>query len=324
MTDSGRTPIVRLAKRWAPALVWMAFIFALSANPDPPVPHLGSQLLDLITRKLGHATEYAILALLFLHALRGRPWAVLLALLLASGYGASDEWHQTFVPPRDGNPVDWAIDTTGAAVGLVLAFRFARSEKAKRIVDIVGALLGVLLCSPLMLSIAIAIRLDSPGPILFRQWRAGKDGKPFRILKFRSMIDGAEQMRESVLERSCVPPPIFKVPRDPRVTRVGRFLRRFSLDELPQFWNVLKGQMSLVGPRPEELDIVARYDERQRRRLAVRPGMTGPMQLRGRGALSLDERVQVELEYIDCANLWEDLAMLARTVPAIVRGEGAY
>ncbi len=211
---------------------------------------------------------------------------------------------------------------TGLAAGAV--GEFGRSSIAKRILDIAGGLVGLALSAPLMVLIAIAIKLDSPGPVLFRQPRAGQGGRPFRIYKFRSMVEGADLMLEKVLEKNPLPPPVFKIPNDPRVTRVGRWLRRWSLDELPQFFNVLHGEMGLVGPRPEELRITALYDEWQRRRLAVKPGLTGPMQISGRGELSLDERVQIELEYTQDPSVWRDLAIMLKTIPAVLGRRGAF
>lgn len=220
------------------------------------------------------------------------------------------------------------IMARAAALAAGLAFgifgEIGRSTRFKRAFDIAGASAGLVLSAPLMLLIAIAIKLDSPGPIIFRQTRAGQAGRPFTIIKFRSMVDGAEQMLDGVIAQSLVPPPVFKIPNDPRVTRVGRVLRRFSLDELPQFINVLRGEMSLVGPRPEELRIVSMYTPSQWRRLAAKPGMTGPMQTDERGALSMDDRLRLEVAYIEEYNLWEDLRLLARTVPSVIRGRGAF
>lgn len=182
----------------------------------------------------------------------------------------------------------------------------------KRLLDVVGAALALLLTAPLLLVLAALIRLDSDGPALFVQERVGENGRRFRMLKLRSMVAGADEM------------PAPKQPDDPRVTRLGRFLRRWSLDELPQFWNVLVGEMSLVGPRPEEPRVVAGYNDWHRARLAVKPGLTGPMQINGRGDLPLDERVRLELDYIAHYSLARDLAILLRTVPAVLRGTGAY
>ncbi len=162
------------------------------------------------------------------------------------------------------------------------------------------------------------------GAVLFVQLRAGKDGRTFRLYKFRSMVRDAEAQLDRVILQSSLPPPVFKVPNDPRVTRVGRILRRWSFDELPQFFNVLEGEMSLVGPRPEELRVVAQYSDWHRQRLTVKPGMTGPMQTSGRGNLTLDERVRLELAYIEHYSLLQDFRLLLKTFPAIVRGQGSY
>ena len=168
------------------------------------------------------------------------------------------------------------------------------------------------------------MKLDSPGPIFFRQTRVGQDGRAFRIFKFRTMIDHAEEILPELVNLEALPQPAFKLRSDPRVTRVGRLLRRWSLDEVPQLFNVLAGEMSLVGPRPEQAEVVARYTDDQRRRLAVKPGMTGPMQVNGRGDLPFEERLALELEYIERYSLRRDTALLLRTVPAVLQGEGAY
>jgi lipopolysaccharide/colanic/teichoic acid biosynthesis glycosyltransferase/glycosyltransferase involved in cell wall biosynthesis len=195
---------------------------------------------------------------------------------------------------------------------------------AKRAMDIVGALLGLILTSPLMVALAVLIKLDSPGPVLFKQTRVGENGRSFRIIKLRSMVDGAESRLAEVVDVERLDSPAFKIKNDPRVTRIGRFLRRTSLDELPQFWNVLVGDMSLIGPRPEEAYIVQKYNDWHRKRLAVKPGLTGPMQVNGRGDLPLDERVRLELDYIQHYSLWRDIVILARTLPAWISGKGAY
>ncbi|HEX2392260.1 MAG TPA: sugar transferase [Solirubrobacterales bacterium] len=210
----------------------------------------------------------------------------------------------------------------------VLDFRFSdppRSTQAmKRAMDVVVSASVLLLCSPLMGAIAIAILLDSGRPVLFRQRRAGQDGDPFTMLKFRSMVADAEERLADLVDLAALEQPAFKIPDDPRVTRTGRFLRRTSLDELPQLFNVLRGEMSLVGPRPEEESVVALYDERQRGRLAVKPGITGPMQVYGRSDLTFEERLAMERDYLDNLSLLTDLAILMRTPRAMIRGDGAY
>jgi len=222
---------------------------------------------------------------------------------------------------------------SGFALGLV-RFRKPVGERrvlisgsqriAKRLLDIILALTGLLLMAVPMALIALAIKLDSPGPIIFRQTRVGQNGRLFQIYKFRTMIDGAEKLLSQLVDLNTLGQPAFKLKDDPRVTRVGRFLRRYSLDELPQLVNVLRGEMSLVGPRPEEVALVERYTDDQRRRLAVKPGMTGPMQINGRGDLSFEQRLTLELDYIEHYSLRRDLAILARTLPTVWRGEGAY
>jgi exopolysaccharide biosynthesis polyprenyl glycosylphosphotransferase len=210
----------------------------------------------------------------------------------------------------------------------VLDFRFSdppRSTVAlKRLIDVLisGSLL--ILFSPVLLASSLLILLDSGRPVLFRQRRAGKDGRPFTVLKFRTMVQGAEEQLGELVDLEKLDEPAFKIADDPRVTRAGRMLRRYSLDELPQFINVIRGDMSLVGPRPEEEAVVALYDERQRLRLGVKPGMTGPMQVYGRGDLTFEERLAMERDYLDNISVAGDLAILLRTPAAIVRGEGAH
>ena len=195
---------------------------------------------------------------------------------------------------------------------------------AKRTMDLVGAGLMLVVLSPVMLLIAGVIRLDSPGRALFRQVRAGRDGKPFTMLKFRTMVGGAEQRVEEVIDLAGLADPMFKLRHDPRTTRVGRFLRRTSLDELPQLLNVLRGDMSLVGPRPEESWLVDRWGEAERARLQMRPGITGPMQVHGRGELTYQERLAVEREYVENYSLPKDLKILMRTLAVVWRGDGAF
>lgn len=191
---------------------------------------------------------------------------------------------------------------------------------AKRILDIIGAMVGLVLLSPILVGIAIAILLDTGRPVLFRQQRIGLHGRPFTVVKFRSMTVDAEARRGELADRNALSGPVFKVDGDPRVTRVGRFLRRTSLDELPQLWNVLLGQMSLVGPRPPLPSEVEGYDLWHRRRLSMKPGMTGLWQVRGRRDPEFDRWVEADLEYIDRWSLWLDVKILLRTIPAALEG----
>lgn len=194
----------------------------------------------------------------------------------------------------------------------------------KRCIDIAGALIGLAITIPFVAVAAVAIKLDTPGPIFFGQVRIGENGRPFRIFKLRSMVRDAERQLDALVDLQALgDQPAFKLTNDPRVTRVGRILRRTSLDEAPQFYNVLRGDMSLVGPRPEEERVVALYSDYHRRRLAVKPGLTGPMQVNGRGNLPFSERLQLELEYIEHYSLRRDLSILLRTVPVLLHGKGA-
>jgi exopolysaccharide biosynthesis polyprenyl glycosylphosphotransferase len=210
----------------------------------------------------------------------------------------------------------------------VLDFRFSdppRSTLAlKRGLDVLVSGLMLALLSPLLALIALFIVIDSGRPVFFRQTRAGKDGVPFTMLKFRTMVADAEERLAELVDLEKLDEPAFKIVDDPRITRAGRLLRRTSLDELPQLINVLRGDMSLVGPRPEEEAVVALYDERQRARLAIKPGLTGPMQVYGRGDLTFEERLAMERDYLDNLSVAGDLAILLRTPRAIVRGDGAY
>lgn len=194
----------------------------------------------------------------------------------------------------------------------------------KRALDVVGGGVGLIVCGPIMLVVAILIRLDSRGPVLFAQERAGQYGRPFRMYKFRSMVENAEQLLDTVVNIEELAQPHFKMRNDPRVTRMGAWLRRTSLDELPQLLNVLNGSMSLVGPRPEVMRIATRYSPVQRQRLLVKPGLTGAMQISGRGDLPFEERMKLELEYIENYSIWRDLYILLKTVPAVLSGRGAY
>jgi lipopolysaccharide/colanic/teichoic acid biosynthesis glycosyltransferase len=202
------------------------------------------------------------------------------------------------------------------------------SAPAKRAIDLTGALVGLLLLSPVLLVVALLIRLDSPGPVLFRQWRRGRFGRPFRMLKFRTMVVDAERRLGDLEHRNeSAGGVLFKLRDDPRVTRLGRFLRRSSLDELPQLINVLRGEMSLVGPRPLQLrdcERLAAVDRRgYARRLEVPPGLTGSWQVERRSALDYQRMVELDCDYVAHRSPRRDLAILARTVVAVFLGRGA-
>ena len=194
----------------------------------------------------------------------------------------------------------------------------------KRGLDLALGIPMALISLLLSLPIALAIRLEGPGPVLFRQERVGLDRKVFTMWKFRTMRIGAADELSELVAVEELEDPMFKIPSDPRVTKVGRFLRRFSLDEIPQLWNLLKGEMSLVGPRPEEVAIVGRYRPEHLFRLSVKPGLTGPMQVYGRGELTFAERLAVELDYVERLSVGRDLRIIALTPLAVLRGKGAF
>lgn len=193
----------------------------------------------------------------------------------------------------------------------------------KRLMDILGSGLGLLLVAPVMLALAIAIKLDSKGPVLFKQVRAGRHGRKFTMFKFRSMVTDAEELRAKLEHLNEMDGPVFKIKHDPRITRVGRLIRATSLDELPQLFNIFVGDMSLVGPRPPLPSEVAQYEPRQRRRLSVKPGLTGLWQVSGRNQVDFDQWMKLDLEYIDNWSLWLDLKIIFQTIPAVIRGTGS-
>ncbi|MEW5796788.1 MAG: sugar transferase [Candidatus Zixiibacteriota bacterium] len=192
----------------------------------------------------------------------------------------------------------------------------------KAVLDRIGALIGILGSAPVMLLAALAIKLDSRGPVMFKQTRLGLNGKPFTMLKFRTMENDAEVKKRGLMDKNEMTGPVFKIKEDPRVTRVGRFLRKFSIDEFPQFFNVLRGDMSLVGPRPPLPAEARRFEPWQHRKLSVRPGLTCLWQVNGRNSIDFEEWMLLDLHYIDNWSLWLDAKILAKTVSTVVRGTG--
>jgi lipopolysaccharide/colanic/teichoic acid biosynthesis glycosyltransferase len=192
---------------------------------------------------------------------------------------------------------------------------------AKRTFDLAVCIWLLPVVAIIMLLVALAIRLDSPGPVLIAQERTGKDGRRFRMYKFRTMVQNAEELKAGLRHLNVLPPPDFKIPNDPRITRAGRILRQTSLDELPQLFNVLRGDMSLVGPRPTTFEPTT-YSLWHTRRLEVTPGITGLWQVKGRNLTTFDERLRIDIEYIEHQSFWFDLKILLQTVPAIFRRSG--
>ena len=218
------------------------------------------------------------------------------------------------------------IETVGYVPILhVDQIRLERSRRIlKRTLDLIAASALLVLTAPLSLAAALLVRTGSPGPVIFRQERIGRDGEPFQMLKFRTMVAGAEDRLAEIEHLNEVDGALFKIADDPRVTEIGRVLRKWSIDELPQLVNVLRGDMSMVGPRPPLPSEVAQYDAWQLRRLRIRPGLTGVWQVSGRSDVPFDEAVRLDLFYIENWSLGTDLWLLAKTIPAVLRRDGAY
>ena len=191
----------------------------------------------------------------------------------------------------------------------------------KRALDIALCILALPVVLPVGLLCALAIRLESPGPILFAQQRTGQHGVRFPMFKFRTMVQNAEELKASLQHLNILPPPDFKIPNDPRITRVGGFLRKTSLDELPQIINVIRGEMSIVGPRPTSF-AASTYDLWHSERLEVMPGITGLWQIKGRGTMTFDERLRLDIEYIERRSILLDLRLIAETALAVFKGSG--
>lgn len=195
----------------------------------------------------------------------------------------------------------------------------------KRALDIAGSGLALLLLSPVFLLIALAIKLEDRGPVVFPQVRVGRHGREFRMFKFRSMHVNAEaRLKELLAKNQHEKGVTFKIKDDPRITRVGKWLRKFSADEFPQFYNVFRGEMSLVGPRPPVPREVAQYTLADRRRLAVKPGLTCTWQISGRAEIDFNGQVQLDVRYIESSSLWQDVKIILKTIPAVLSGTGAY
>lgn len=194
----------------------------------------------------------------------------------------------------------------------------------KRLIDIVGSLCGIILLSPLFLIVAILIKLEDPkGKVFFAQERNGRYPKTFKMYKFRSMVHNAEDLLKDLMDRNEQTGPVFKINDDPRITKVGKFIRKTSIDELPQLFNVLKGDMSLVGPRPPIPHEVEQYNSYQMQRLAVKPGLTCIWQVSGRNNIGFDEWVEMDIEYIKTRNLWLDIKLIFKTVGVLFGDDNA-
>jgi exopolysaccharide biosynthesis polyprenyl glycosylphosphotransferase len=207
---------------------------------------------------------------------------------------------------------------------LIWVIRTKLVRSLKRALDVTVSSAAIIGTSPIMGATALLIKLDSPGPILFRQVRVGKDGEHFFCYKFRSMYIDAERRKAELMVKNEADGPVFKMKNDPRITRIGRVIRKLSIDELPQLFNVLKGEMSLVGPRPAIPAEVAKYTFEQLGRLHAIPGITGLQQVSGRSNLDFKRWVELDLEYISEQSIWKDIEILIKTIPAVLFSKGAY
>jgi lipopolysaccharide/colanic/teichoic acid biosynthesis glycosyltransferase len=241
----------------------------------------------------------------------------------ASGSAAPASWGEdAVIDLRSDVAVDRPRSEALDRRGLLVARKWQRFTK--RMIDVLGSAVLIVLVSPILILTAIAIRATSRGPVLFVQERIGEGGRPFPMLKFRSMRVQAHDERENIIHLNEVSGPVFKIRNDPRLTKVGRLMRKLSIDELPQLANVFVGSMSLVGPRPPLREEFEGYDSRERRRMSVRPGLTCIWQVSGRSEVDFDTWVDLDLEYIDTWTLGLDLKLLLLTVPAVLSGRGAY
>ena len=201
---------------------------------------------------------------------------------------------------------------------------FSFYEVIKRVIDVVCSFVGVLVLSPLFVVIAIIIKFTSKGPVFFSQKRVGRDGKEFKMYKFRSMVVNAEELKEKLASQNEMSGPMFKMKDDPRVTKVGKFIRKTSIDELPQLFNVLKGDMSLVGPRPSLPKEVAQFEDWMYRRLEVKPGLTCYWQVSGRNNIDFEDWMKLDIKYVDERNLWIDIKLIFKTVGVLFGDKNAH
>lgn len=204
------------------------------------------------------------------------------------------------------------------------SMEFSLYEVIKRLIDVVCSFMGVIVLSPLFIIISIIIKTTSKGPVFFSQKRVGKNGKEFDMYKFRSMVVNAEELKEKLAAQNEMSGPMFKMKDDPRVTRVGKFIRKTSIDELPQLWNVLKGDMSLVGPRPSLPKEVAQFEEWMYRRLEVKPGLTCYWQVSGRNNIDFEEWMKLDIKYVDERSTWIDIKLIFKTVGVLFGDKNAH
>ncbi len=295
----------------------LAFSGEETRPPIAEVQHLGTtaELQDVLKK---HAVDEIVVCP------TDGVWATEVKSLLRFCQTTGLSWRlapDCFGIPADRSAVDYVGDV--ATYAMAGGFGHRRLLWVKRAIDIAGTSVGLILLTPLMLGVSLAIAATGGRPIFFRQVRVGVNGRLFHMFKFRSMVKNAEALREQLAANNEQAGPVFKMKHDPRITPVGRFLRRYSLDELPQLFNVIKGDMSLVGPRPPIPSEVMQYDWWQRRRLSVRPGLTCTWQVSGRNSIGFEKWMEMDLAYIDGWNLALDMKIMAKTVKEVMRGGGA-
>jgi exopolysaccharide biosynthesis polyprenyl glycosylphosphotransferase len=295
--------------------------FAGHVLAEGDTPRTGAKVLGRL-EDLGTILETQVLDEVIFVVSRERLDAIEAAMLVCEELGVAARVCLDFFPRRlaqmsleemDGMPFLTFSTAPSDSLALLL----------KRMFDLTFSLVTLVIFSPLLLIIGLAVKLESPGPVLFRQRRVGLNGREFMLYKFRSMRADAEAGQAALSHRNEMNGPVFKLSDDPRVTRVGRILRKASLDELPQFWNVLRGEMSVVGPRPPIPAEVKRYERRERRRLSMKPGITCVWQVSGRSDIDFDRWVQLDLAYIDNWSFWRDMKIVLKTIPAVIWGRGA-
>lgn len=308
----------RLALRWSDrgdVRVVDTYSWSSSMDLDEYRSDIVTDVLAAVVRHRASSVVVTAGPALSSPALRHLAWTMQRAQVECLVVADMNDHAESLHPRRVGDQVALALRVPGDHV----AARLAKSA-----MDRVGAAVGLVLLSPLLLAVAVAIGIDSPGPAVFRQTRTGRDGRPFTMYKFRTMVADAESRLPDLVDHDEGAGPLFKMAHDPRITRLGRLLRRTSLDELLQLVNVLTGDMSLVGPRPALPTETASYDPWTWRRLHVRPGLTGLWQVSGRSSLTWEEAVRMDLEYVNHQSLRLDLSILARTVGAVARRDGAH
>jgi exopolysaccharide biosynthesis polyprenyl glycosylphosphotransferase len=288
-----------------------------AVSPDLGVPHLG-QVADLAA----YLTMNPADEVYFATDIRQHQDAIQAAVALCERLGIP------FAIPAHSFQLGRALPADRRAVAdgylhYVLTITNPLQDAIKRGIDIALAALALLALSPLLVAVAVAVKCTSHGPIFFHQVRVGLRGRYFQMIKFRSMVVDAEARLAQLQQQNEQSGPVFKMTRDPRITTVGRFIRKYSIDELPQLFNILRGDMSIVGPRPPVPAEVAHYQPWQRRRLSVRPGLTCHWQVQGRNRIGFDEWMLLDMQYVDQASLGTDIRLVAQTIPVVVTGEGA-